>query len=73
VEYNCALIKVDWLVACIALRVVCAEFVIILRRCRTICKILHAANEKQGPIPEEMFETLLTNKKQGNRSKETWT
>jgi hypothetical protein len=24
------------------------------------------ANEKQGPIPEEMLQTLLTNKKQGN-------
>jgi hypothetical protein len=25
-----------------------------------------AANGKQGPIPEEMSQTLLTNKKQGN-------
>jgi hypothetical protein len=24
------------------------------------------ANGKQGPIPEEMFQTLLTNTKQGN-------
>jgi hypothetical protein len=24
------------------------------------------ANGKQGPIPEEMSQTLLTNKKQGN-------
>jgi hypothetical protein len=24
------------------------------------------ANEKQGPIPEEIYQTLLTNKKQGN-------
>jgi hypothetical protein len=24
------------------------------------------ANGKQRPIPEEMFQTLLTNKKQGN-------
>jgi hypothetical protein len=24
------------------------------------------ANGKQGPIPEEMFQTLLTNQKQGN-------
>jgi hypothetical protein len=24
------------------------------------------ANGKQGPIPEEMFQTLLTNEKQGN-------
>ncbi len=27
---------------------------------------LSPANEKQGPIPEEMSQTLLTNKKQGN-------
>jgi hypothetical protein len=24
------------------------------------------ANEKQGPFPEEMSQTLLTDKKQGN-------
>jgi hypothetical protein len=24
------------------------------------------ANEKQEPIPEEIYQTLLTNKKQGN-------
>jgi hypothetical protein len=32
VEYNCALIKVDWLAACIALRVVGTVFVIFLWR-----------------------------------------
>jgi hypothetical protein len=26
---------------------------------------------KQGPTPEEMFQTLLTNKKQGNLTKYT--
>jgi hypothetical protein len=25
------------------------------------------ANGKQGPIPEEIYQTLLTNKKQGSR------
>jgi hypothetical protein len=59
VEYNCALIKVDWLVACIAL----------FRRC--FCHFPPAlannwqippANGKKGPIPEEMSQTLLTNK-----------
>ncbi len=34
--YNCAFIKVDWLVACIAVRVVGTVFVIFLRRWRTI-------------------------------------
>jgi hypothetical protein len=27
------------------------------------------ANGKQGPIPEEIYQTLLTNKKQGNLNK----
>jgi hypothetical protein len=40
VEYNCALIKVDWLGACIALRLVGAVFVIFLRRWRTVCTVL---------------------------------
>jgi hypothetical protein len=29
-------------------------------------KYNHSASGKQGPIPEEMSQTLLTNKKQGN-------
>jgi hypothetical protein len=67
VEYNCALIKVNWFDACIALRIVSAVFVVFLRRWRKIYRILQAlANGQQGPIPEEMFQTLLTNKKQGN-------
>jgi hypothetical protein len=39
--------------------------VVFLRRWR---KNLHnpPANGKQGPIPEEIYQTLLTNKKQGN-------
>jgi hypothetical protein len=53
VEYNYVLIKVDWLAACIALRVVVVVLVVFL-----------PANGKQGTIPEEMSQTLLTNKKQ---------
>jgi hypothetical protein len=50
VEYICVLIKVDWQAACVALRVVSAVLVV-------------SAGE---PIPEEMSQTLLTKKKQGN-------
>ncbi len=59
VEYNCALIKVD-----------CTD-----SGWRCICHFLPAlaynlisppANGKQGLIPEEMSEILLTNKNQGN-------
>jgi hypothetical protein len=59
VEYYCALIKVDWLAACVALRVVGAVYVVF---------VLHnpPANGKQGQIPEEISQTLLTNKNQGN-------
>ncbi len=60
------LTKVDWLAACIALRVVGAVLVVFLRRWRKICTILPSANGKQGLIPEEIYETLPTNKKQGN-------
>ncbi len=51
------MIKVDKLAAGITLRVVGAGLV-----------NLHnpPANEKQGPIPEEISQTLLTNKEQGN-------
>jgi hypothetical protein len=40
VEYNCSLIKVDWLDVCIARRVVGAVFVVFLWRWRKICTIL---------------------------------
>jgi hypothetical protein len=33
--------------------------------------IKHTANEKQGPVPEEISQTLLTNKKQGKTTKYT--
>jgi hypothetical protein len=56
------LIKVDWLAAWIALRVFGGVLVVFLRSWRP------PANGKQGLIPEEMSQTLLT-----NRSKETWT
>ena len=36
VECNCSLIKVDWLAACIALRVLGAVLVVLLRHCRKI-------------------------------------
>jgi hypothetical protein len=57
--------KVDWLAPCIAQRVVGAVFVIFFQ---CWCTILHspAANGKQGAIPEEMFQTLLANKKPEN-------
>ncbi len=62
---NSEVIKVDWLAACIALRVVCAVFVVFLR---ALAYNLHSppANGKQMPIPEEISQTLLTNKKPGN-------
>jgi hypothetical protein len=58
-------VQVDWLAACIALRVHgwrCSHF------SPALTYNLHSplANGKQGPIPEEMSPSLLTNKKQGN-------
>ncbi len=52
---KCSLIKVDWLAACIAIRVVGAVLVF----------SSGVGNGKQGPISEEMSQTLLTNKRQG--------
>jgi hypothetical protein len=46
-EYNCALIKVDWLSSCIALTVVGA--------------VLSMGRER-GPIHEDVSQILLTNK-----------
>jgi hypothetical protein len=65
VEYNCTLLKVGWIAACIAQTVIGAVLVIFLQRCLNSPR----ANGKQGPIPEEMSQTLLTNKKQGNLDK----
>jgi hypothetical protein len=53
------LIKLDWLVACIAMKVVGAVLVVFLRH-------NPPAHGKQGPISEEMYQTPLTNEKQGN-------
>jgi hypothetical protein len=61
VEYNCVLIKVHWLAACIALRVVGINL-----RWNKLNLHNPPANTKQEPIPEEMSQTLLTNKKPGN-------
>ncbi len=60
-DYNCALIKEDWLAACIALRVVGALMVVFIRRWSKIGTI-----SATKPIYEEIFQTLLTNKKQVN-------
>jgi hypothetical protein len=48
VEYNCSLIKVDWLAACIALRVVGAVLVVYLRHWRKICTILQQWEASAG-------------------------
>jgi hypothetical protein len=40
VEYNCLLMKLDWLAACIALRVVGAVLIVYLWLWRKICTIL---------------------------------
>ncbi len=54
-EHNCALIKVDWLAACIAFK--SGHFP------PASAYNLHnpPANGEQGPITEEMSQTLLTN------------
>ncbi len=41
-----AFIKVDWIAACIALRVVGAVLIIFLRRWRTICRVLQPMGSK---------------------------
>ncbi len=45
-EYNCVLIKVDWLAACIALRVVSAVLVVFFRHWCKICTILQPMGNK---------------------------
>jgi hypothetical protein len=57
--------KVDWLAACIGQKVVGAVFAAVSRRWRKICTICQPmGSNKQGPIPEEIYQMLLTNKKQ---------
>jgi hypothetical protein len=64
--YNGALKKVDWLAVCIALRVVGAVCICHFRQALTYNLHSPPASGKQGPIPEEMSQTLLPNKKHGN-------
>jgi hypothetical protein len=56
---------VDWLAAFIAQSLVGA---VVFHFPPVLENNFHSlsANGKQGPIPEEMSQTLLTNKKQGN-------
>ncbi len=63
-EYNCALLKVGWLAARNTLRVVGAVY----HFPPALAYYLHnpPANGKQGPIPEEMSQSLLTIKNPGN-------
>jgi hypothetical protein len=53
---------VDLLAVCISLKVVGAILVIFFWAWRKICKIFQAMGSKA----EEMSQTLMTNKKQGN-------
>ncbi len=71
-EYNCSLIIVHCLDACIALRVVGAVLVWSLSSGVGVNLCSPTANGKQGPIPKvkEVSQTLLTNKKQGNLKSE---
>jgi hypothetical protein len=46
VEYICALVKVDWLAACIAVREIGAVLVVFLRLWRKICTILQPVESK---------------------------
>jgi hypothetical protein len=68
VDYNCSLIKVDGLDACFKLRV--GGAVLVVFSSRVGVKFAQSSSQwKQGPIPEELSQTLLTNKnnkKQGN-------
>ncbi len=62
-EYNCSLIKVDWLDACIVLRVVGA----VLVSSGVGVKFAQSSSQWEArAISEEMSQILLTNKKQGN-------
>jgi hypothetical protein len=60
------LIKVDWLNACTLLRGIVAVLVVFLSKIVKFALHNPPASGKQWPIPEEISQTLLTNKKQGN-------
>jgi hypothetical protein len=57
-EYNCSFIQVDLIAACIELRVVGSVSVV----SSGVGVEFHnpSANGKQGPIPEEIYQTLVT-------------
>jgi hypothetical protein len=63
VEHNCSLKKVDWLDSCLAITVVGVVLVVFLQHWRKICTI-QPMGSKGRYLPEEMSQTLLTNKKQ---------
>jgi hypothetical protein len=56
------LIKVDWLAALIALKVVGAALVFFLRCWRKICTMLHpmGSNQRNDPKPADLKETRKT-------------
>jgi hypothetical protein len=66
VEYNCSLKKVDWLAACIALRVLYLALYLLFSSGVGVQFAQSASQWDQGMRPEEIYQTLLTNKK------ETW-
>jgi hypothetical protein len=66
VEYNCTLAEVDWLDACIV-RVVGAYW--LFSSSVGVKFLLSRANGMLGLIYEEIYQTLLTNKKKGNLGK----
>jgi hypothetical protein len=55
---------VDWLDASISFRVVCA--VLVFSSGIGVNFEQSSTNGKQGPIHKEIYQTLLTNKKQSN-------
>jgi hypothetical protein len=58
------MIKVDWIAASASLKVGDAVLVIFLSLTDSLQN--PPANEKQGPLPEEISQILLTSKKKGN-------
>jgi hypothetical protein len=64
VEYNCLLIKVDWLDAYIALRVTGVHW--LFSSGVGVKFAQSSANGKRRPKPKEISQTMLSNKKQGN-------
>jgi hypothetical protein len=65
VKYNFASIKVDWLAACIALRVDGAVYLLFSSGVG-VQFVQSSSQWQQGLILEAMSQTLLTNKNPGN-------